>query len=254
MRGIRLIRGYTNSLLHRVARGFGFYLIPRRKYKKGSSYEQLIPIANFAPWKTDDTFLRVFELVRNNTLVDKYRFYELWTLVKQVKHLNGAFLEVGVWKGGTGALIAKCAELCGVTEKVYLCDTFHGVVKAGLYDAHYKGGEHSDTKKQIVDDLIAKLHVRNVTILEGIFPDETGDLISDRQFRFCHIDVDAYESAKGIFEWVWPKMVTGGIVIFDDYGFDTCTGVTKFVNEEMFQEDRSMIYNLNGHAIIIKLR
>jgi O-methyltransferase len=70
---------------------------------------------------------------------------------------------------------------------------------------------------------------------------------------FCHIDVDVYQSAKDIVDWIWDKLVVGGIIVFDDYGFPTCTGVTKYVNEQDGKPDRLIIYNINGHAIMIKI-
>ena len=43
-------------------------------------------------------------------------------------------------------------------------------------------------------------------------------------------------------------------VVFDDYGFHSCTGVTKLVEEYRSHADRQIIHNLNGHAIMIKLK
>jgi O-methyltransferase len=74
------------------------------------------------------------------------------------------------------------------------------------------------------------------------------------QFRLCHVDVDVYESAKAIAEWIWPRLVMGGIIVYDDYGFHDCTGITRFVNEERLKSDRVVIHNLNGHALVIKIR
>lgn len=97
------------------------------------------------------------------------------------------------------------------------------------------------------------LNLDNTKILAGIFPEETGKLVAEEIFRFCHIDVDVYQSAKDVMEWLWPKLVSGGIVVFDDYGFHGCDGVTRFVNEERSKKDRIIIHNLNGHAIMIKV-
>ncbi len=245
------------SLFHRVLfkvfNMFGFLVLKKKHYDKAEPYEQILTDASFAPWKNDKLFDQTFNKIKANTLVDQYRCYELWSLVRETAHLSGAYLEVGVWKGGTGCIIAQNAKFLGVQDNVYLCDTFSGVVKAGTIDAKYKGGEHSDTTQQTVMDLINKLGLDNIKILTGIFPDETAQLISENQFKLCHIDVDVYKSAKDIFYWVWPKLIPGGCVVFDDYGFDTCNGVTKFVNEEVLGDDKRIIYNLNGHAIVIKL-
>lgn len=100
---------------------------------------------------------------------------------------------------------------------------------------------------------IERTNLKNVQILEGIFPDETSKTIENKSFSLCHIDVDVYKSAKDIVKWVWPRLVDNGIIIFDDYGFQGCEGITAFVNEEINKKDRLVIHNLNGHAIMIKL-
>ncbi len=61
-------------------------------------------------------------------------------------------------------------------------------------------------------------------------------------------------SAKQTFAWAWPRLVTGGVVVFDDYGFYSCAGVTRLVNEMVGQPDKLVVYNNNGHALVVKLR
>ncbi|MFB3789248.1 MAG: TylF/MycF/NovP-related O-methyltransferase [bacterium] len=216
-------------------------------------YSTVIPNATYSPWRQDGEFQTLYDTVRSKTLVDIYRCYELWSLVEQSAKLQGCLIEIGVWKGGTGSLIAKKARLAGIADSVYLCDTFSGVVKASPRDFHYKGGEHADTSRREVEELTAALALTNVVILEGVFPDETALDLGEKTFRFCHIDVDVYYSAKDILDWIWDKMVTGGIIVLDDYGFEGCEGITQLINEQRNYPDRLIIHNLNGHAIVIKL-
>jgi len=136
--------------------------------------------------------------------------------------------------------------------QVFLCDTFRGVVHAGASDTAYVGGEHADTSVSTVSSLAARLGLVNIRILQGVFPAEAADRIAAQHIRLCHMDVDVYESARQSFEWVWPRIVTGGIVVLDDYGFYSCGGVTKLVNTMIGLSDRLVIYNINGHAIIVK--
>jgi O-methyltransferase len=220
-----------------------------------SGYEVVYPKATYAPWNSSREFLSAYQLIQPNTLVDIYRCWELWTLVGQVsKREKGGILEVGVWRGGTGALMAKSALLAGSQEPVYLCDTFEGVVKAGSRDTDYKGGEHSDTSQRVVEDLLRTLDITNARILKGIFPDQTAHLIDPgARFRLCHIDVDVYQSAKDVMAWIWDRMVPGGIVVYDDYGFRACEGIAKYVNEQAAETDRLVLHNLNGHGIVVKL-
>jgi O-methyltransferase len=221
--------------------------------QSGQKYEKIYPIASYSPWNVDTEFQRLYRVLRHYTLVDVYRCYELWQLVAQSAKLpTGALIEVGVWKGGTGAIIAAQAQRSQIDEKVYLCDTFTGVVKAGEKDNEYHGGEHADATYNDVWALLRRLHLDHTELLQGIFPDETASRIADQTFRFCHIDVDVYESAKDILQWIWPKMVSGGIIVYDDYGFSNCSGITQHVEEQFAAPDRLILHNLNGHAVLLK--
>jgi O-methyltransferase len=245
-----------NSVKHALSGGLVRmgYQINRVPRSGSSGYEPVTPLATYAPWSGDPEFEQAFRTIRPNTLVDLYRCWELWSLLGQTSGLSGGILEVGVWRGGTGALLCKKAKLCGISGPVYLCDTFEGVVKAGENDPVYSGGEHADTSLRLVEELVGKLGLDNARILQGVFPDATACLIpEDAEFRFCHIDVDVYQSAKEVFHWVWPRIGNGGIVVFDDYGFHGCEGVATFVDRELRgQPGRVVLHNLNGHAVVVK--
>jgi O-methyltransferase len=230
--------------------GYGIYKINSDE----SLYGPILSEATYSPWNKDTQFRPTYDAVKSHTLVDQYKCYELWTLIEMLSQCEGHLIEIGVWRGGSGALIAKRAQLACIADTVYLCDTFSGVVKASQSDTTYVGGEHSDTSEQDVSALLKDLGLSNVKILHGIFPDETGASVERLKFRFCHIDVDVYQSAKDIVEWVWPKLTVGGVIVYDDYGTETTAGVTRYVNEQAKMRDRLTVYNLNGHAITVKTR
>lgn len=213
-------------------------------------HELIFPKNTFSPWRESE-FESLYEVIANtHTLVDIYRCYELFSIAKDMIHKAGDILEVGVWRGGTAFLMAKASS---PETTVFLCDTFEGVVKASAKDNLYKGGEHADTSEDMVNKLMSEHHIENYQILKGIFPENTASTIQDRTFKLCHIDVDVYESAKDIFEWVWPKLIVGGVVIFDDYGFAACEGVTDYVNNLRHDlPDHFFTYNINGHALFVK--
>jgi O-methyltransferase len=241
---------------------FSLFGLKVERIKKGTftldgySFERVCPPANYAPWLQDNDFKQIYESIRGFTLVDIYRCYELWELAERVSNINPAagFIEIGVWRGGTAAIVAKKLSLKRSNASFYLADTFKGVVKATDKDAVYTGGEHADTTVDLVKGLL-KDNYQQIKILEGIFPDDTAHLIpAEQQFGYCHIDVDVYQSAKEIVDWIWDRMIPGGVIVFDDYGFSTCTGITRYVNEQKSKSDRLVLHNLNGHAIIIKVR
>jgi O-methyltransferase len=245
----RLVKGFAKAAGYEIRRSAE---LPQRV--PGIRHAVIFPVATYCPWLGDEDFEDVYDRIRSHTLVDQYRCYELWQLVGEAAKLGkGQPVEIGVWRGGTGALIAHRWRAAGMGGRVYLCDTFKGVVKAGPLDAGYSGGEHHDTSKEMVLQLCNLMNLDQVEILEGVFPEESAGRIVDQQFCLCHVDVDVYESARDIVDWIWPRLVPGGIIVFDDYGFYTCAGITRFVNDERCKVDRIVIHNLNGHGIIIKI-
>jgi O-methyltransferase len=243
----RILRSFLRNFLKRY--GYGLIRMPGDQ-----EYDPVFPIARYSPWNLDTEFRKTYQAVRRHTLVDLYRCWELWTLMEQAAKLpKGAVLEVGVWRGGTGTLLAHRAALLGMKEPLYLCDTFSGVVKAAERDSVYKGGEHADASTEDVKGLLQSFGVSHAKILKGIFPDQTAHLIaSETSFRLVHVDVDAYQSAKDVFVWAWERVVPGGIVVFDDYGDIGTTGVKQLVNELIPKPGGLVVHNLNGHAIMIK--
>lgn len=185
-------------------------------------------------------------------MVDETRLYELWQLTAQLASVGGVILEVGVWRGGSGCLLARRSREDRSDASVYLADTFAGVVKTGKLDPVYQGGEHADTSPALVEALAASMQLDNVHVFVGRFPDDTGTTVEQRKFKLAHIDVDAYESAKDVAEWIWPRLVIGGVIVFDDYGTPTTPGVRIFVDEWRGRPGALVVHNLDQHAIVVR--
>ena len=92
-----------------VAKGVALPFVRNEAVRSGS-HEMAYPISTYAPWQTDEEFQRVYDAVRRNTLVDIWRCYELWSLVGELREVPGSILEVGVWRGGTGCLMADASR------------------------------------------------------------------------------------------------------------------------------------------------
>ncbi len=224
-----------------------------KRYPPG--YGTVEPVADYRPWDVDSAFLDVYGAIREHTKVDIYRCHALWRYAEQAAKLPGDLLEVGVWRGGSGALLAAALRHFGIEGKtVFLADTFRGVVKAGPRDDYYKGGEHADTSEDRVHELFQSLSLSGYRVLAGVFPDESAGVIpAGTRFCLCHVDVDVYQSAFDVQRWVWPRLPLGGLVVYDDYGFYGCEGVTALGNEEFQRADRVVTHNLNGQCVAIKI-
>jgi O-methyltransferase len=218
---------------------------------EGFPHGQVIPRATYSPWRSNAAFMALLEAVSDATLVDRYRLFELYSLMQQMRGLPGDVLEVGVWRGGSAAILGAAGG-ASLPSKLWLADTFSGVPNTkGGRDPLYRGGEHADCSADAVHSLLTRCGVTNFELLVGRFPEDTGARIGHCRFKFAHIDVDTYESAAGVFRWVWPRMAMGSVIVFDDYGFWGCEGVTAFVNQ-LSAAGLLMVHNLNGHAVVFK--
>jgi len=206
----------------------------------------------YAPWINDEIFKFIYSNIKDYSLLDLYRLYNLYSLGKQAQKVSGCFLEVGVANGGSGSMLSYIAK--EQNKVCYLADTWEGVVKSSEKDTTYIGKEFKYAEVETVNHLLSSLSTfENTKLLKGIFPDDTSAEIKEN-ISFAHIDVDTYGSCKDTADWLIPKLSVGAIVVFDDYGFMGLEGVTRYCNE--FLSDPRFIYNynLNGHATFVKIK
>lgn len=119
----------------------------------------------------------------------------------------GAVAEIGVYQGGTAWRLMQVCRRQGRT--LHLFDTFAGLPVADAIDPHGIGafaGNEAGVRAALPD---AIFHV-------GVFPDTLpADL---GPLAFVHVDCDQYRSVRACIEHLWPRLVPGGVMWFDDYG------------------------------------
>lgn len=201
-------------------------------------------------YSVDDTFLAVAKLARERSGMDEFRMFQLWHMVGESAKLpDGDILEVGCGYGGSSLVISASAKVHGLASQIYLIDTFSGLVKATESIDSHKDGDMRGPEQKEVTQFLSEQGLPGIRIIQGVFP-ECCEV--DGPFRFVHIDVDIYQSMKDAFEAVWPRMVSGGIVVLDDYGEANCPGVTKFIDESLPLKDACWFLHGALQAIAVK--
>jgi hypothetical protein len=164
---------------------------------------------------------------------DNYRSYDrkfaLRELLKLTHGLPGDVAECGVYRGGSSYLMAKELARQAPGKRLHLFDSFAGLSEPGpLDDRHWRAGALACTLSEVTANLAEYSGL--MAIHAGWIPDCFRDAV-DRSFCFVHIDVDLYEPTLASLEFFGPRMVSGGIVVCDDYGFETCPGARRAVDE-----------------------
>lgn len=142
----------------------------------------------------------------------------------EVQHLAGDAVEVGVHRGDSADMICELLP----DSTVYLFDTFTGMPKEKVVETidYHRAGAFNDTS---LEHVTKRLKDRpNARIVQGVFPQSAN---VEPTIRFAHVDVDLYMSTKEALDWIWPRMVDGGVLLNDDYGCSSCAGAKKAVDE-----------------------
>ncbi|HTX99639.1 MAG TPA: methyltransferase domain-containing protein [Bacteroidota bacterium] len=198
-------------------------------------------------WDIDKDFQHAMASVPF-TLVDKQRCFMLYQFALQSLRLEGHVAEVGVYKGGTAKLIASL--LHGSQKMLHLFDTFDGMPETDPdRDLHHKG-DFADTSLEGVQRVVGT--GEGVRYYPGFFPGTAGP-IEPYRFCFVHIDVDIYRSVLDSCDFFYPRMVKGGVMVFDDYGFESCPGAKQAVDQFFSDKDERPWYLPTGQCVVIKL-
>lgn len=119
----------------------------------------------------------------------------------------GCLVEVGVYKGGSAWHLAKVAR--EQDRDLHLFDTFAGIPCKKDIDTHVIG-DFGDTDLETV-----RAQLPDAIFHVGNFPETLPDDLRD--IAFVHADCDQYESVKAVCEHLYPRLIKGGIIVFDDY-------------------------------------
>lgn len=135
----------------------------------------------------------------------------------------GAFVEFGVYRGGSAFHLAKIAREQG--RKLYLFDTFDGMPYKEECD-RIPVGEFADTSADAVRALIP-----DAIVCPGVFP---GSMVETGPIAFAHIDCDQARGVRDAVRLFGPLMVRGGRMIFDDVIL--CNGARVAFDETIGRE------------------
>lgn len=148
----------------------------------------------------------------------------------------GAFVEVGVYRGGSAAVLYEVAQR--QNRQLFLYDTFEGMPGPRHWLDANKPGDLSDCDYETVRAMFP-----NAAIIKGVFPEscEIGHPVS---VAFVHADVDQYHSTAAICRFFPSLMVRGGMILFDDYrGLRGCIEAVDehFPRREVMPDGRAVV-------------
>jgi O-methyltransferase len=135
----------------------------------------------------------------------------------------------------------------------YLCDSFEGLSQPSDIDAEtiarregWRAGDLAADEEIVQAKLGDFVQVR---LHKGWIPDCFSGL-ETRTFALVHVDVDLYEPTLAAFEFFYPRLSPGAVMVCDDYGFASCPGARRAVDEYFAGRADVPIELPSGQALI----
>jgi predicted O-methyltransferase YrrM len=198
-------------------------------------------------WLTDKEFRATYDRFQPQNSRRMDRLYALAQLARVAARLPGDTAECGTYLGAASFFI--CQQIRGTGKLHHGFDSFEGISEPSRADGSFwHKGDLRATEEQARANLAAFDFVR---LYKGWIPDRFKE-VADREFALVHIDVDLAVPTRASLEFFWPRLVEGGIAVFDDYGFLTCPGARQTIDEYFGDRPELVIELPTGQGIAWK--
>lgn len=192
----------------------------------------------------DEATLTLLRQVLPYTMTSPARIFAVCAAARYVEanRIAGAFVECGVWKGGSSMAAALTFK---TPRPMVLFDTFEGMSQATEHDRQARTGQLASSMfreagprdalwcyspleevKRNMDS--TGYPAAEITYVKGKVEDTLPDA-APAQIAVLRLDTDWYESTRHELEHLYPRLAPGGVLIIDDYGY--WSGARKAVDE-----------------------
>lgn len=201
--------------------------------RKGPYNEGLMEILSLG-YEKEDLIHHFPSFVGHMTLS---RFLALYELYKMTLGVAGHVAEAGVYKGAGSLLFAKLTKIFEPESLtlVHGFDWFEGM--------HPTQEEPASLNKSYKEDYERLIHLIKAQRLNDVIHIHKLDIVTElkaffdknnyMQFKLVFLDAGQYDIVKSCLEHFWPRLTSGGIMVFDQFNHETSPGETRAVKEFM---------------------
>lgn len=189
----------------------------------------------------------------NVTLLKYDRLFYLYQSIVNSLELQGDIVELGVYKGGS------CKFMCEIfsalrpqsTKQIFAFDTFEGHAHISSHDgARHKLGHF---KTDGIESVARYVSNTRALFIQGDASETFPEWIKiGKQISFAHIDMDVYRPTADCLPFVYDRLVRGGSILLDDYGFISCPGAKKATDDFLKTVTATNFHLMSGQMLIIK--
>jgi O-methyltransferase len=193
---------------------------------------------------------------------DRGRSWRVNTLswaAKKALSLDGDFVECGVFEGFMSHMLVDIHDFTDLDRTFYLYDTFEGFPTAYSSPEDFPGSEafwHFANQvygkaglHEMVVERFAPYH--NVKVIKGIVPDVLHE-VSPQQISYLHMDLNSPRAETAGLEILYDRVVSGGVIVFDDYGWDSYRLQMEAADDFMNARGQFVLELPTGQGLVVK--
>jgi len=214
----------------------------------------------FSPFMADRQWSAAYEGMARDWYPDqpgldiRWRMWTLTSVAEQVRELAGDIAEFGVYRAGCARMILETVEL-PLAKRYHLFDTFAGIPQRGLTEREREegyAGRLTDTSVDLVEQRLRVWRDRLVFHVGDVF--DTIPEAEIGELSLVHMDLNASAPTRAALEFAYPRLVTGGAIVFDDYGWNPGSYEQRDAIERFCGPLPERLIALpSGQALLIKL-
>ena len=183
--------------------------------------------------------------------------------------IPGVIVECGVANGAQVGMMARAVLDAGDARYFHLFDSFEGIPMAGPQDESQPGigapqhdvnaplaerlvssGISACSAEQVASNLKAWGCKGDFQYNVGWFQDTLPNFRSLEPIALLRLDGDLYESTACCLRYLYPLVVSGGLIVIDDYALPGCaTAVNEYLSDHQ-PDVRIHTEDVGGGAII----
>lgn len=149
----------------------------------------------------------------------RWRCYIACWAADWASRLDGDFVECGVNTGYMSRTIMEYVHFSQLKHRFYLLDTFTGVSAKYATTREIAAGRDLNVYAGTYEQACRTFATfPNVKIIRGTVPDTLSEVDATR-VAYLSLDMNATLPEIAAAEFFWPKLIPGGVMLLDDYGY-----------------------------------
>jgi hypothetical protein len=202
----------------------------------------------------EQSFKSTVEQEHESSLI--WRLHVLVWAATHALHIPGDFVECGVARGFSSAVLCKYLDFSKVAKTFYLYDTFAGLPPETSTELERENWNHlyacPDT--QILLDKVRQTFqpFSNVKIIRGVVPASFKEMCPQK-IAYLHIDMNSVQAEKLALEHLFDRVSPGGLIVLDDFGWVCNRQQMQMHCAFMAERDHRILELPTGQGLVIKL-